>query len=87
MKADYLQVIGIVFAIVTSIVALMMIAERSFPLFKYAEPRTLISIGENVGKESGIFLWRNRSLDLIIQSFVLLASAIGCIALFRAERR
>ena len=83
---DYLQVIGVIFAVAAIVVALIMINEQEFPLFKYAESRTLINIGEDVGESSGIFLWKNRSLDLLIQAFVLLASAIGCVALFRAER-
>jgi len=83
---DYLQVIGVIFAIAAIVVALIMINEQEFPLFKYAESRTLINVGDDVGERSGIFLWKNRSLDLLIQAFVLLASAIGCVALFRAER-
>ena len=86
MKVDYLQVIGVIFAVAAIVVALIMINEQEFPLFKYAESRTLINIGDDVGERSGIFLWKNRSLDLLIQAFVLLASAIGCVALFRAER-
>ncbi|MCD6126501.1 MAG: hypothetical protein J7J19_05840 [Thaumarchaeota archaeon] len=86
MKVDYLQVIGVIFAIAAIVVALIMINEQEFPLFKYAESRTLINVGDDVGERSGIFLWKNRSLDLLIQAFVLLASAIGCVALFRAER-
>ena len=86
MKVDYLQVIGVIFAIAAIVIALIMITEQEFPLFKYAESRTLINVGDDVGERSGIFLWKNRSLDLLIQAFVLLASAIGCVALFRAER-
>ena len=86
MRIDYLQVIGIVFAVAAVVVTLTIIAERGFPLFKYAEPRALINVGADIGERSGTFLWKNRSLDLIIQAFVLLASAIGCVALFRAER-
>jgi len=86
VRIDHLQVIGIIFALAAVVIALTLIAERGFPLFKYAESRTLINVGEDIGERSGIFLWKNRSLDLIIQAFVLLASAIGCVALFRAER-
>lgn len=86
MRVDYLQVIGVIFAVAAVVAALTIIAERGFPLFKYAESRALINVGEDVGERSGIFLWKNRSLDLIIQAFVLLVSAIGCVALFRAER-
>ena len=86
MRVDYLQVIGIVFAVAAVVITLIIVAERGFPLFKYAESRALINVGVDVGERSGTFLWKNRSLDLIVQAFVLLASAIGCVALFRAER-
>ncbi|RLF99845.1 MAG: hypothetical protein DRN49_03785 [Thaumarchaeota archaeon] len=86
MKLDYIQIIGVLMAIAAVITALTMISQYSFPLFKYAEPRNLINIREDIGEKSGVFLWKNRSLDLTIQAFLLLASALGCVALFRAER-
>ncbi|RLG09268.1 MAG: hypothetical protein DRN68_01955 [Thaumarchaeota archaeon] len=86
MKFDYIQVIGVLMAITAVMIALITISQHSFPLFKYAESRELINIREDIGEKSGIFLWRNRSLDLIIQSFILLVSALGCVALFRAKR-
>jgi hypothetical protein len=43
-------------------------------------------IGGIVGSMSG-FLWDYRSLDLVIQTLVLLATATGCTAMLRVIRR
>jgi len=43
-------------------------------------------VGGIVGSMSG-FIWDYRSLDLIIQSLVLLATAAGCTAMLRIIRR
>ena len=43
-------------------------------------------VGGIVGSMSG-FIWDYRSLDLIIQSLILLATSVGCTAMLRVIRR
>ena len=50
-------------------------------------PRQLapLSSFDNLPQTVGDFLWGNKALDLIAQAFVLLASAICCLALLKTD--
>lgn len=66
--------------------------EFSFPFFKYASDRMDNSQIDNDSYEDitagvSLFMWENRSLDLISQSFVILAAVICCLTMLKVERR
>ena len=66
--------------------------EFSFPFFKYASDRMDNPQIDNDSYEditTGVskFMWENRSLDLISQSFVILAAVICCLTMLKVERR
>jgi hypothetical protein len=66
--------------------------EFSFPFLEYASERIDNPQIDNDAYEditAGVsqFLWENRSLDLISQSFVILAAVICCLTMLKVERR
>lgn len=42
---------------------------------------------DEIGKNVSGFLWENRGLDLLIESLLLFATAVCCLAMLKAGRR
>ncbi|MCD6236088.1 MAG: hypothetical protein J7J94_03770 [Thaumarchaeota archaeon] len=87
MSDEGIQVAGIILAVILAVFAVMIIARQAFPVFEYAKSRALFEIQGDLGQRSGVFLWDARSIDIVAQAFVLFASALGCLAILKAERR
>jgi len=87
VSLDKVQFLGIILTVILISASIIFISEHVFPAFRYAKtPEKLVPTGEAVGKKSGMFLWEHRFIDITVQAFVLFASAIGCLAVLRAER-
>jgi NADH-quinone oxidoreductase subunit J len=77
---------------VATLVGVGLTRDIGFPFLQYASS-ALESLSISVDSYDTIttavsrFLWENRSLDLISQSFVVLAAIICCIAMLKIERR
>ena len=66
---------------------LYVVLTTPFPHASYLS-RELLSTrqGGELGGEMSNFLWNFRGLDLIMQTLILFATAISCLALLREER-
>jgi multisubunit Na+/H+ antiporter MnhB subunit len=66
--------------------------DYGFPLYTY-RPSELTILQTSINSYDAItsavsqFLWGFRSMDLIFQSFVILAAVICCVAMLKTERR
>ena len=66
---------------------LYVITSTPFPHTTYRSTRPLhIEPTDALGREMSGFLWDFRGLDLIMQTLVLFATAISCLALLREEK-
>jgi multisubunit Na+/H+ antiporter MnhB subunit len=52
--------------------------------FTYGQPLLTVELG-NIPESVTQNLWSNRGIDMILQAFVLFATAVGAAALFREE--
>ncbi len=90
MRFDGIEVAGLIVAILAIMVSCVFILGNSFPAFQYVSkehpPRHLVENAGNVGQAVSIFMWKNRSLDLIVQALVLFGAAVGCLAILRSEK-
>ena len=82
VKVAGLLVTGILF-----LSLLYVVLTTPFPHASYLS-RELLSTkqGNELGGEMSNFLWNFRGLDLIMQTLVLFATAISCLALLREEK-
>jgi drug/metabolite transporter (DMT)-like permease len=90
MSRSY-AVVGIILSIFMMIIVSYAIERygATFPTPIMLSNRQLTStsdVGEIVSSMSG-FIWDYRSLDLVTQTLVLLATATGCTAMLRVIRR
>lgn len=87
-EADLIELAGLIATVISAILFSILIIEHSFPLMEYAvTTEQLVDVRVPVGQEVGKFLWTHRSIDLIVQAFVLFGAAAGCLAILRAEKR
>jgi hypothetical protein len=82
----------LVAAVVAIFLGLNLTLDYDFPLSEYTSDglkTPYIQDEPYDGITTGVsqFLWGSRSLDLISQSFVVMAAVICCIALLKNERR
>ena len=86
MSVDKIEMAGLILSILSAIFLCMLIAQNSFPAFKYAvSDKHLVGTTQSIGLKVSHFVWKNRSMDLIMQAFVLFASAVACLAILRRE--
>ncbi|MGQ9542735.1 MAG: hypothetical protein ACUVTM_01410 [Candidatus Bathyarchaeia archaeon] len=44
-----------------------------------------VEVNSNIGQMTSQYLWRSRTLDVIVQAVLLFAAAVCCIAMLRSE--
>ena len=84
-RGDPVWVIGTVVSVGILVLVYALIRVRPFQTFGYAQLPPLFAEASPsvVMQQVSQFLWSYRGLDLIAQAFVLVAAALGCIALLR----
>ena len=86
-KADWISITGTTLTVVGIIVIFSILFSTGFPLFSTTVFETqFVDSSENIGRETANILWNQRSLDLIAQAFLILASAACCVAMLRPLR-
>jgi hypothetical protein len=80
------------FLTVSVLFGISLLLDISFPYMKYSNGEIEGSSIPNESYEDittgvSMFLWNNRSLDLVSQSFVVTAAVICCLAMLKYERR
>lgn len=84
-------IISAICAFITAVLLVYITSTVEFPYFPYVyrffNPVTVTPSTPTVGQEMSRFLWENRGLDLIAQAVLLFASASGCIAMLRTEKK
>lgn len=86
-KADWISITGTTLTVVGIIVIFSILFSTGFPLFSTTVLETqFVDSSENIGRETANILWNQRSLDLIAQAFLILASAACCVAMLRPLR-
>jgi multisubunit Na+/H+ antiporter MnhB subunit len=81
------KVAGVIVAGLLFLTLLYVVSSNPFPHAQYLS-RELLSTrqAEDLGGEMSGFLWDFRGLDLMMQSLILFATAISCLALLREEK-
>jgi len=83
---DRVEIAGLVMSAILIVVVYLFIMKNGFPAFLYAVSNTnLVDVTRQVGRESSLFMWSRRGMDLIVQALVLLGAAVGSLALLRRE--
>ena len=87
-KADWTSITGTILTVVGIVVIFSILLSTGFPLFSTTVLDTqLVDSSENIGRETADVLWNQRSLDIIAQAFLILASAACCVAMLRPLRK
>jgi len=87
MNIDKIEAAGLILSILAVIAFYTLITQSGFPAFKYAvSDKRLVEISRSIGREVSLFMWNYRSIDLIVQAFVLFAAAAACLAVLRREK-
>ncbi len=81
------KVAGLMIAGLLFLSLIYVVSTNPFPHAQYLS-RELLSTRqpEDLGGEMSNFLWDFRGLDLMMQSIMLFATAISCLALLREEK-
>ncbi|MCD6504722.1 hypothetical protein J7K52_05040 [Candidatus Bathyarchaeota archaeon] len=83
---DRVEIAGLVMSAILIVVVCLFIIKNGFPAFLYAVSNTnLVDVTRQVGRESSLFMWSRRGMDLIVQALVLLGAAVGSLVLLRRE--
>jgi len=86
MRPDWIRAAGLAISVIALLALFILIHQSSFPAFEYAvEERNLTRTDELMFRGVSSFMWEERGMDLLAQAIVLLASAVGCLALLRRE--
>jgi multisubunit Na+/H+ antiporter MnhB subunit len=82
-----MKVAGLIVAGLLLLTLIYVVSTSPFPHAQYLS-RELLSIRQpdDLGGEMSNFLWNFRGLDLIMQTLILFATAISCLALLREEK-
>ena len=81
------KVAGLIIAGLLFLSLIYVVSTNPFPHAQYLS-RELLSTrqAEDLGGEMSNFLWNFRGLDLMLQTLILFATAISCLALLREEK-
>lgn len=79
-----LQSISLLFLFTTLAFLALYISQSSSKSTEVVYPKDLVKV-EFTGRVIGSYLWIDRSQDVVIQAFVLFASALGALLFFKAE--
>jgi hypothetical protein len=87
-ESNATTIAGLAVSVLLLFSLLYVVSSAPFPYGDYVSPR-LASIRptEDLGWKMSGFLWGYRGLDLFMQTLVLFATAISCLALLREERK
>jgi len=86
-ESDTTTIVGLMVCVLLLFSLLYVISTNPFPYGSYVNPRLApIRPAEDLGWRMSSFLWDYRGLDLFMQTLVLFATAISCLALLREER-
>ena len=89
MSENYnsIKVAGILISVSLFFLFIYIVSYSPFPHAKYISYELIpIDPPDQLGSSMSGFLWNYRGLDLIMQTLVLFATAISCIALLREEK-
>ena len=81
------KIAGIAVSTLLFLSLLYVVSSTPFPHAKYRSRELLpIEPTDALGGEMSNFLWNFRGLDLMMQTLILFATAISCLALLREEK-
>lgn len=84
MRLDGITIAGSLTALVAMVLFALIIAQSPFPTFQFASNSDrFINVAQDIGAQDSVFMWTNRTLDLVAQAFVIFAAAAGCLAILR----
>jgi multisubunit Na+/H+ antiporter MnhB subunit len=84
---DRVSVAGLLAAIVILIILLLVVSENVFELTEFARfSSDFVGATSNVGQLTSQYLWRSRTLDVIVQAVLVFAAATCCVAMLRPEK-
>jgi multisubunit Na+/H+ antiporter MnhB subunit len=81
------KVAGVAIAVLLFLSLIYIVSSTPFP-HASRDLATLLPIepSDRLGSEMSSFLWDFRGLDLLMQTLILFATAISCLALLREEK-
>jgi hypothetical protein len=86
-KSDFIKVASIIITALLFISFLYVITNTPFPHAVYRSRELLpTQTPDALGGEMSNYLWNFRGLDLLMQTLVLFATAISCLALLKEEK-
>jgi multisubunit Na+/H+ antiporter MnhB subunit len=86
-KGDSIKVASIIVTALLFLSFLYVVSSTPFPHAVYRSRELLpTQPSDALGGEMSNFLWNFRGLDLLMQTLVLFATAISCLALLREEK-
>jgi hypothetical protein len=89
---DKIEATGLILSVLAVIAFCVLITQNSFPAFKYTVlsekelSKHLVNTTQPIGTNVSFFMWKNRSMDLIAQAFVLFVAVAACLAILRREK-
>jgi hypothetical protein len=88
MNPDRITIAGSLVALLTVALFALIVIQSPFPVFKFASSSDrFINVTQNIGSKDSVFMWTDRTLDLVAQAFVIFAAAAGCLAILRATHK
>jgi multisubunit Na+/H+ antiporter MnhB subunit len=81
------KIVSLVFTALLFLSLIFVVFSTPFPHAKYRSRELLpIEPADALGGEMSNFLWNFRGFDLMMQTLILFATAISCLALLREEK-
>ena len=81
------KIVSLVFTALLFLSLIFVVSSTPFPHAKYRSRELLpIEPADALGSEMSNFLWNFRGFDLMMQTLILFATAISCLALLREEK-
>jgi len=81
------KIVSLVFTTILFLSLIFVVSSTPFPHAKYRSRELLpIEPADALGGEMSNFLWNFRGFDLMMQTLILFATAISCLALLREEK-
>lgn len=84
---DRTSIAGVILVILATSFFTIITYQNVFPALEYTLDKDhYLDLQTDVGQGYSLFLWENRSVDLIAQAFVMFAAAVSCLAIFRESK-
>ena len=84
---DAVKIVSLTFTALLFLSLIFVVSSTPFPHAKYRSRELLpIEPTDALGGEMSNFLWNFRGFDLMMQTLILFATAISCLALLREEK-